>query len=468
MNISAFRDDLRLQKLLWCVVALFGLVIAVGAGLPERGHFDVRVLLADAEKNEVFSWTLYSEEGFMARDAEQGIAQELPAKSIVVSVKKGRIALNGCRLSGHSVELIPRSGETGYGDYRYAGTFIVSQRDERLYLVNKVDIEEYLCSVLRWEIYPCWPPEVLEAMAIACRTYLFYHVLKSRGSSGDMERRPFDIRATVAHQAYKGLHEFDGLRRAVEATSGEVMVFNGKPIEAMYEACCGGVIPAHLEGIDFVRAPYLKRDYACTYCKECRDFSWEETFSLADLNEAICSYDDGAMPIIDLHISRKDRAGIVREVKIKTKTGWYRLSGRRINSMFGGVKSLCCTIKKQGKHIVMNGHGWGHHLGLCQRGAAAMAQDGWEHRDILTFYYPGVSFTTIRVVTIPPTVKEEKKEVVEEEASTVEKKPEASLQPVEKVEEKIEKREAKQKTVCRKSRLASKRRVAHRERKHKK
>ncbi|HBY05537.1 MAG: Sporulation stage II protein D [candidate division TM6 bacterium GW2011_GWE2_42_60] len=455
---------LRLQKILWCAVALFGLVIAVSADLPERDRFDVRVLLADADAKAAFSWTLYSDEGFMARDAEQGIAQELHAKSITISVKKGRIALNGRRLSGHSIELIPRSGETSYGDYRYAGTFIVSQRDERLYLVNKIDIEEYLCAVLRWEIYPCWPPESLEAMAIACRTYLLYNVIKSRGSSGDMERRPFDIRATIAHQAYKGLHEFDGLRRAVEATRGEVMVFNGKPIEAMYEACCGGVIPAHLEGVDFVRAPYLKRDYACTYCKACRDFSWKETFTLADLNEAICSYDDGAMPIIDLHISRKDRAGIVREVKIKTKTGWYRLSGRRINSMFGGVKSLCCTIKKQGKHIVMNGHGWGHHLGLCQRGAAAMAQEGWEHRDILTFYYPGASFTTIRVVTIPPAVQEEKGE----EALTVEKGPEVSPQAAEKVEEKIEKIEAKQETVSRKSGLAHKRPVAHRERKHKK
>lgn len=410
---------MRFQKLLWFIITLFGLALAVSADLPERDHFNVRVLLADADVKNTFAWTISSEDGFMARDVEQGIAQEISSKTIVISFKKGKITLNGRRISGRSVELIPRSGETNYDNYRYAGVFTISQREDRIYLVNKIDIEEYICAVLRWEIYPCWPPEALEAMAIACRSYLLYKVMKARGEWGDTSRKPYDIRATVAHQAYKGIHEFDCLRRAVEATRGEVMVFNGKPIEAMYEACCGGVIPAHIEGVDFKRAPYLKRDYACTYCKSCRDFSWKETFTLASLSEALCSYDDGAMPLIDIHIARKDKAGIIREVKIKTKTGWYRLSGRRINSMFGGVKSLCCTMKKNGNCIELKGKGWGHHLGLCQRGAAVMAQEGWDHHDILMFYYQKVKFTTIRVVTVAPDSKvnagengiEEKKEV---------------------------------------------------------
>lgn len=410
---------MRFQKLLWFIITLFGLALAVSADLPERDHFNVRVLLADADVKNTFVWTISSEDGFMARDVEQGIAQEISAKTIVISFKKGKITLNGRRISGRSVELIPRSGETNYDNYRYAGVFTISQREDRIYLVNKIDIEEYICAVLRWEIYPCWPPEALEAMAIACRSYLLYKVMKARGEWGDTSRKPYDIRATVAHQAYKGIHEFDCLRRAVEATRGEVMVFNGKPIEAMYEACCGGVIPAHIEGVDFKRAPYLKRDYACTYCKSCRDFSWKETFTLASLSEALCSYDDGAMPLIDIHIARKDKAGIIREVKIKTKTGWYSLSGRRINSMFGGVKSLCCTMKKNGNCIELKGKGWGHHLGLCQRGAAVMAQEGWDHHDILMFYYQKVKFTTIRVVTVAPDSKvnagengiEEKKEV---------------------------------------------------------
>ena len=38
--------------------------------------------------------------------------------------------------------------------------------------------------------------------------------------------------------------------------------------------------------------------------------------------------------------------------------------------------------------IVLHGSGWGHGAGLCQIGAAVMATEGYDYRQILGHYYP--------------------------------------------------------------------------------
>lgn len=39
--------------------------------------------------------------------------------------------------------------------------------------------------------------------------------------------------------------------------------------------------------------------------------------------------------------------------------------------------------------LALHGSGWGHGVGLCQIGAAVMATQGYDYRQILSHYYPG-------------------------------------------------------------------------------
>jgi SpoIID/LytB domain protein len=41
--------------------------------------------------------------------------------------------------------------------------------------------------------------------------------------------------------------------------------------------------------------------------------------------------------------------------------------------------------------FTLHGAGWGHGVGLCQIGAAVMASEGCNYREILRHYYPGTS-----------------------------------------------------------------------------
>jgi SpoIID/LytB domain protein len=44
--------------------------------------------------------------------------------------------------------------------------------------------------------------------------------------------------------------------------------------------------------------------------------------------------------------------------------------------------------------FILRGAGWGHGVGLCQIGAAMMAEKGYKHDEILKHYFPGTSIKT--------------------------------------------------------------------------
>ena len=57
----------------------------------------------------------------------------------------------------------------------------------------------------------------------------------------------------------------------------------------------------------------------------------------------------------------------------------------------GGVEKLGQdTQSAPSDRFVFTGSGWGHNVGMSQWGAVAMAEQGMDYVDILTFYYTGV------------------------------------------------------------------------------
>lgn len=49
--------------------------------------------------------------------------------------------------------------------------------------------------------------------------------------------------------------------------------------------------------------------------------------------------------------------------------------------------SSAFIVENVGKDFILTGAGWGHGVGLCQIGAAVMAEQGFDHRQILSHYY---------------------------------------------------------------------------------
>ena len=53
--------------------------------------------------------------------------------------------------------------------------------------------------------------------------------------------------------------------------------------------------------------------------------------------------------------------------------------------------------------VIVEGSGWGHSVGLSQYGARAQAAAGWNHRQIISHYYPGVRMGRLR--NSPPPIR---------------------------------------------------------------
>ncbi|MDP2945490.1 MAG: SpoIID/LytB domain-containing protein [Atribacterota bacterium] len=120
--------------------------------------------------------------------------------------------------------------------YRYRGNIEVAidKEHRKLNVINIIGIEEYLYGVLKKEISPSWPKETLKAQAIAARTFAIFNMNKYIDKG-------YNICASTNSQAYGGVNHEDPLtNKAVDETRGVIMVYEDKPINAVYHSDSGG------------------------------------------------------------------------------------------------------------------------------------------------------------------------------------------------------------------------------------
>ena len=356
--------------------------------------FNVRVLLNEKNSNDL-SWSIKSNAGFILSDYENPEFQEIIESSLlIIKAKKNMLHVNNRRLARNCIKIVPREGKLEFEDNSYSGSLVLIKINDVVYLVNHVELEEYVFSVTRWESWPGWPLEVNKAFAIACRSYVTAKIFAARSNEKNVPL--FDIKCTNIHQTYRGSHEFDVIRQAIEETRGIVMTYDKKPILAMYDCCCGGIIPSKIKGMNFEQAPYLARDYACIYCKECKLFNWKITYDIHTFEKLLEKELGKKIVIKEIKVSKKDEAGLTQETEIKTPQAWLTITGKKIYSLCKEVKSFCFSIIKNKNTIQVSGRGYGHHLGICQWGARTMVkQKACTYKDVLYYYYPRISFMKI-------------------------------------------------------------------------
>lgn len=149
----------------------------------------------------------------------------------------------------------PAGGGLRVEGRRYRGALIVYLNDRgRLNLVNEVGLEDYLRGVVPRELGPGQYPEIeaLKAQAVAARSYTLRNL-------GGFSEEGYDVCGTPQCQVYGGMDiEHPLSDRAIDETAGEVLMFGGEPIEALYSATCGG----HTENVEVVfplkSAAYLR------------------------------------------------------------------------------------------------------------------------------------------------------------------------------------------------------------------
>jgi len=168
-----------------------------------------------------------------------------------------------------SLYFIPSAPESylAYGGKNYRGIFVLRGSGKGVLLINILNIEDYLKGVVPGELSPYLFGEIeaLKAQAIAARTY----ALKN---AGQFEELGFDLYATPVSQVYDGMSiEHPLSSRAVEETRGQVAVYGGQLINALYTSTCGGATEDAEKMFEGNAVPYLKS----TECTMEKEEEWE-------------------------------------------------------------------------------------------------------------------------------------------------------------------------------------------------
>ena len=368
---------------------------------PVDFMFTVKVLLEEVDHKQQVVWKLANSKGFIFKHGiESPIKGLYNVRDITISVVKGNLYVNNKRITSELFHIIPQEGLLACNEKNYPGSLTFVRQDSKWLLLNFVDIEDYIYGVLRWESWPGWPIEVNKAFAIASRSYLLKRIMESRRFN-----RLYHIKNTNIHQTYRGIDVNEDLLRAVNETKGIILTHNSQPIEAMFDCCCGGIIPANMEGVNFDQSPYLARTYPCTFCKPCKIYSWKASYSVDTIKKILREAGKSIKDVKHMNITHKDKAGTVHKVVIHDSSKTHSLTGRDCYKLFPHLKSFCFTIEKKGSVVDFIGKGYGHHLGICQWGARYMVDAGWNYQRILQFYYPGADFMKLKKGNLCPDIK---------------------------------------------------------------
>lgn len=290
--------------------------------------------------------------------------------------------------------------------FKYAGGLKFIVEGDRITAVNCIGMEDYLMSVISSEMKSSASIELLKAHAVISRSWL-----KARLKDHKAGHEHFDVCADDHCQRYQGLTMAvgDDVCRAIDRTWGQVLEYGGDICDTRYSKCCGGRTELFSTCWEDVDLPYLQsvEDPFCDcenssilsqvlndYDLHTADFhNWTVQYTTDELSELVrtrTGIDFGT--IVALEAVERGPSGRIKYLRI---TGTLReevigkeLAIRKALSS-SHLKSSAFEIEKSPDGFVLKGRGWGHGVGLCQIGAAAMAAQGYDYRQILSHYYVG-------------------------------------------------------------------------------
>ena len=245
-----------------------------------------------------------------------------------------------------SSQLLSSDSSVTIGGVSYrGGAMPYINSSNKMNVINYVDIEDYLRSVVSVEMSPSYQLEALKAQAVAARSFIL--------SNGNTHKsQGFSVCATTHCQVYGGVRKEDSRTdEAVKETAGKVIYYNGSPVAAYYYASSGG----HTENSEdaWTTALGYLRGKADPYSS---DSSWTVKITKLQLANALSS--KGLGDIKSVSIDRVNDSGYAASVTVTGTKSSYTATKETIRSMFGSaynMKSRNFTFDTEGGTITSGG-----------------------------------------------------------------------------------------------------------------
>ncbi|MFX3634080.1 MAG: stage II sporulation protein D [Candidatus Pristimantibacillus sp.] len=327
---------------------------------------------------------------------EANIARDQVA-SLPYTNENGAVATTG-EASAEAMRQTPSQHNTAMSDGRNA----LNNLYVRVYMtkenrVERIPLETYVQGVVAGEMPIEFELEALKAQAIAARTYIVRR-MALKDDSGMPEAgigSKADVTDTIDHQVYLSLNQLEKkwpkdkrkanktkLSEAIEQTRGQIITYDGEPIQAVFFSTSNGYTENSEEywqqEIPYLRSVDSPWDEAISpRYKETVELTLKQFYS--KLGISIEGSKKPSIRILDK--TTGNRIGMIT-------IGGATLSGREVREKLE-LASSQFTWSIEGDSITITTFGYGHGVGMSQWGANGMAKAGHGAEEIIVHYYSG-------------------------------------------------------------------------------
>ncbi|MFC1501679.1 SpoIID/LytB domain-containing protein, partial [Elusimicrobiota bacterium] len=224
------------------------------------------------------------------------------------------------------------------------------------------------------------------AQAVVSRTYALRNYDRH-------SEEGFNLCDTTHCQIYGGKSaEDERSNSAVDETKGEILAYEGEPINALYHGSSGGrtASPENVWGWEAPKYLTVKR---IKYANQRSKDYWESTVKADFIEKRLNAAGYNVGRIKKIKKSGKTRSGRAKNIAIITKKrrGKTVIPAVKFRKLIGYWKIKSTMIKrisKKGDSFIFSGYGWGHGVGMCQTSARNMANERKSYKKILKYFYP--------------------------------------------------------------------------------
>ena len=263
---------------------------------------------------------------------------------------------------------------------------------------EKMTLERYLTGVVRGEMPASFEMEALRAQAAAERSYVYYQLAAGRKDAHPDADFCTDHTCCSAYLSETAAREKWGgdfapwntrVEQAVSDTDGQVVLYNGQPILAVFHSSSAGRTAAagdvwsgdlpYLVSVDSPEGEETVPNYYSTV-----------TFTASEAKEKLLA----AHPELKLSgtpdrwfgAAAENGSGRVETVSV----GGTDIEGTELRRIFG-LRSACFTVAADSESVTFRVTGYGHGVGMSQYGANQLAREGKTWQEILEWYYTGTT-----------------------------------------------------------------------------
>lgn len=267
----------------------------------------------------------------------------------------------------------------------YEGDFTIKLSKGKIQVINEVPFLNYLSGVVESEGGAGRHIEYYKVQALMSRTYAMRNLHRHKKDG-------YQLCDEVHCQAY--LHKVNHANEiysAVKSTEDEVLVnANNKIVPTYFYANCGG----ETSDASFV---WNQSESHCvpfkdTFCIHTRQANWTKKIDKDQwLNYLATKYyfpkNDSLITPLAFNFTQESRKAFFIHPS-------FGIPLRDLRSKFG-LKSTYFDVRLEGNEVILEGHGFGHGVGLCQEGAMEMAKQGFSYQQIALFYFNDVKIQLI-------------------------------------------------------------------------